>query len=349
MQSYNQLIVDLNQIEKNLEKYKDIALMPMLKSNGYGVGMVKLARFFERKRVAYIGVSHLQEAIALREAGIGLPILTLSFLPGEAATLVYHKITPVIDTMEKIERLERACSSQIPYPVHLDIDTGFHRFGASYEEAPLLLNRLKSSKWLKLEGTMTHFAAGSKQEHIEFTKKQITAFTPFTKLAKWTHTAPCLLPLPFCNLLRMGYNYLLPHPAVALYATVMCVKTVPAGDSIGYDCFYQVRKENMKMAVISLGYHDGWHLSYREKAHVILHGKKAPMIGKICMDFQMIDITDIPETKVGDKVEIFGPHLPLPELAQMLELNPRQLLAPLSPRVSRTYIYEELPKTVSPI
>ncbi|MCH9609073.1 MAG: Alanine racemase 1 [Chlamydiales bacterium] len=347
MPSYNQLVVDLNAVEKNMDSFTDHSIMPMLKANAYGMGALELARFLEQKEPPFFGVSHLHEAITLREAGIFLPIFSLSFLPEEAPLLVKHQIIPAVDCIEKLRALESA--AQKPYPVHLHVDTGFHRFGAPYEEAPLLLKWIESSPKLHLEGTMTHFSASSRPSHQAFSKEQIVRFKPFINQAKWTHTGLCQLPLPFCNILRIGFHLFTPHPAITLTSTIMQIKTVKRGESVGYDRRFRVKKKEMKIGIISFGYHDGWHLSYSEKGSVALYGKKAPMVGRICMDFQMIDITEIPEAKVGDQVELLGPNMRLEEVAKTFDINPRQLLSSISSRTTRKYIHEELSRTVCAI
>lgn len=335
------MTIDLEGIEKNIEAFNEIALMPMvIKGGGHGTDPLELARFFEQRNVPFLGVSHVSEAIALREGGIQAPIFVLAFLPQEAQTLVDYKLTPAVDTPEKVEAIRRAAKG--PYPVHLNIDTGLHRFGVLVEEAPLLLKQIEQK--LELEGVMTHFVSSEDALMDEFSRKQIELFYPFANKARWTHAASSYaqmrFSLPFCNLARIGLFCLLPHPAISLTATVMGIKQVKQGESIGYGRHFRAIRD-MTIAIISIGYHDGWHISYSEKGSVFIRGKSARMIGKICMDFQMVDISDIEGVKVGDPVELIGPNLPLERVAKSFEINPRQLLASLGSRIQRKFIYAQ--------
>ena len=325
------MTIDLAAIRKNIAPLGPI--IPMIKGNGHGTSMVELGRFFENEPCPFLGVSHLSEAIELRDAGITKNILLLSFLPCDAEIVIHYNITPVVDTLDKVIAIEHVKKS---HPMHLHIETGMNRFGCSRDEAPLLAHRISN-----LDGIMTHF---STPEDRVFTQKQIDTFAPFANRAAWTHAASSNIlgnyDLSFCNLSRIGLRLFYPNPVITLHAKLLSVKTVKQGESVGYGRHYIAQKAKERVGVISIGYHDGWHLAYSEKGTVWLHGKFAPMIGKICMDFQMIDLTDIPEARVGDDIELIGPHLPLDHVAKTFEMNPRHLLASLGNRIERRFIRE---------
>lgn len=323
--------IDLTAIKRNIASLGPI--IPMIKGNGHGTSLIELGRFFENEQCPFLGVSHLSEAIDLREAGIKKDIFLLSFLPCDAETVIHYNITPVVDTLDKVIAIEHVKKD---HPMHLHVETGMNRFGCPIGEAPLLMHRIHN-----LNGIMTHF---STPEDREFTQRQIDAFAPFAQKAPWTHAASSSIlgnyKLPFCNLSRVGLNLFLPHPVITLHATLMAIRSVKKGESVGYGRRYSATRDQEKIGVISFGYHDGWHLPYSEMGSVWLHGKFAPMVGKICMDFQMIDLTHIPQARVGDHVELIGPNLPFEHVAKTFEINPRHLLASLGSRIERRFIYE---------
>ncbi len=341
MSSYNTLTINLAAIEQNIGSLGPI--IPMVKGNAHGTDPIILSSFLQtQENVRFLGVAHLQEAIHLRNAGIEIPILLLSFLPHEAALIAKYNITPVVDTIEKVMALENAGVEA----VHLHLDTGMHRFGVSLQEAPLLLHRIRNSN-LELEGVMTHFA--SSELHPEFTREQTELFERFVTTLqpkpRWIHAASSFalkrFSLPFCNLSRIGLSLFTPTPVLELTSTLIGIKSLSKGDSVGYNRQF-IAKDDMRIAIVPIGYHDGWHLSYSEKAYVLIHGKKAPMIGRICMDFMMVDITHIPEAKIADSLLLFGKELPFEQLAQTFDTNPRQLICSLGPRIERKFTHAKL-------
>jgi len=352
MPAYTELILDTQAFYQNFKLLDAMPVMPMIKANGYGVGALELACLFTSFGAPYLGVSYLHEAISLRQAGICLPILALSFLPHEAHLAVTHRITVAVDTLEKVMALNQA--AQQPHPVHLKINSGLNRFGVATDRASLLLHAIQHAQHLFLEGIMTHLMGAKDPSLDAVTTKQLSVFDDFVKRLphppQWIHANASSSYNKFhssvSNLARIGFGLFSPHSPVTLRTRVMGLQEVQPGEGVGY-CSLPLQ-EPRKIAVLGLGYHDGWHPSYGPNTCVWIHGHYAPVIGQICMDFMMVDITDcVHPIKVGDWCEILGPHRSLESTACSLEINPRVLLTHLSSRIQRVWVHQEcLQKTL---
>ncbi|MBS0623977.1 MAG: alanine racemase [Verrucomicrobia bacterium] len=342
MPAYSELLIDPNALYQNFKLFDRVPAMPMLKANGYGVGAVQLAHFFSRLNVPYLGVSYLQEAIALRQAGLDLPILVLSFLPHEAKQVIDYQLTASVDTIEKIRALDHAATSS--YPVHIKINSGLNRFGATVEEAPALIHALKKSRHLFIEGIMTHLMGAKDPSKDTLTHQQLSSFEKFVaqlpERPKWIHanasTSYHKFPSLACNMARIGFGLFVPHLALTLRTRVLATRYVEKGEAVSY-CGNPLN-EHKKIAVLGIGYHDGWHCSYGPSLHVMLNQQPAPVLGQICMDFMMVDITHHSKVCVGDWAEIFGPQQPLEQLGCALNTNPRLILASLGERIDRIWL-----------
>ncbi|MFZ0566099.1 MAG: alanine racemase [Chlamydiales bacterium] len=342
MPSCSQLFIDLNQIHQNLNaiEKKKVQVMPMVKANGYGTDALLLSRFLQSCHVPFVGVSHVEEGVYLRKEGISLPIFVINAPPFEAEKVVRYRLEAAISSFEEAKALNRA-AKQAPINVHLFINTGMNRFGASCEKALSLAQYIQSARSLKMEGVMTHLATTDSSAF-----KQIARFKNvidhLSSLPRWIHVAKSgtvdFNP-PFCNLARIGLGLF--DKALCLHSHLVTITSGKKGERVGYDGTFLIEKKEAKIGVVPLGYHDGIHRHYAGKGYVLIHGKKAPMIGQICMDFMMVDLTQIPEARVGDLVVFFDSTHSVQRFAEWGNTNVREVIACLGPRIQRIFIKTE--------
>lgn len=357
MQS-SRLVIDLPTIKSNLEKFinKSQSVMVMVKANGYGTDKIDLANFIQRLNhpaIPFLGVSHVSEGIHLREAGIKLPIFVISMAPWEAEYTAAYALTPAINTGEELEVLNRQCQKQQKkIAIHLHLDTGMNRSGSSPLEAKKLYKELTQSSHLIFEGLWTHFAAAESVDFDRFTYEQIKKFKDFLDFLpqkpKWIHAANSAgavrFHLPFCNLSRIGLGYFGLGPnlpdiknALSLKTKLAAIKYVSKDECVGYYCLHRVEKDRTPIGIIPFGYGDGLPRSISKKSHVLICGKKAPIIGIICMDFTMVDLTQIPEAVIGDEVILFDESLSPETVASWAGTDVREILVRLSKRIERQW------------
>jgi len=360
MQSSSRLTVDITVIHNNLKKLVTAfdQVMVMVKANAYGTDPVLLYKYLHLdkwKNIPFIGVSHVWEGICLREAGITTPIFVISAPPYEAETVVIHQLTAAVSTLEEVEALNAAGKKHAKMlPVHLHLNTGMNRFGTTFNEGKILYDAIQKATHLHLEGIMTHFAAADLPSFDAFTLSQIEQFKAFLDslptLPRWIHAAnsggAVRFPLPFCNLVRiglglMGYGVCLEgvEPALRLSTKLASICEREKGESVSYNRSYTLTQGKEKIGVIPVGYHDGFHRSLSGKGYVLIREKKAPMIGLVCMDFMMINLTHIPEAQVGDEVTLFGKDLSPEKISQWGNTDVRELLVSLPDRVQRHWIH----------
>lgn len=356
------LTVDLKALEENLLFFnrKVGSVMPMVKANSYGTGGVKLSRFLEKKDdLPYVGVSHVNEGVALRKAGITLPIFVISAPPFEAAKTARYSLSPAVSSLEELEALERAADLEgTQLGIHVHVNTGMNRFGTSPDQALELITKMRKMPHLYLEGVMTHFAGADSLLYDPFSRSQIDLFERFVKALdsppRWIHaanTAGALrFDLPFCNLARIGAGLFgvgavssSLKPALTLETHLVSIAFCPKGESIGYNRAYFLDKDAL-IGVIPFGYYDGCHRSFAQKGYVHVLGKKAPFVGHICMDFTMIDLTEIPGAAVGTPVTLFDASLRPETVASWGSTDVRELLTGLGPRVRRIFKYPSTPR-----
>ncbi len=353
MPSSSVLKVDLDAIEQNVKLFAEKgAVMAMIKANGNGTDAIRLAPYLKKFGVYYLGVAHVHEGVALRKAGIEMPIFVLSAPPYEADLVARYGLEPAVSTLEEVVALNKVATEVIP--VHLNINTGLNRFGAEPEEVAFLVDTIQQAPHLRLEGLMTHFAAADRAELDPFTEKQIARFKTcidaIQKAPRWIHAANSAgalrCALPFCNLSRIGlglFGYGASHPfrpALSFESHLCAIRYPKKGETIGYQCSYTVPIETMRLGVIPVGYYDGVHRHYKEKGYVLVHGKKAPRVGVICMDFMFVDLTTIPEAKVGDRAILFGSNLSPETVAQWGHTDVREVLTSIGPRTERLFIFK---------
>jgi alanine racemase len=371
----NQVIINLAAIESNIEQIRlqasqNVRIMVMVKALAYGTDDIRIAKFLKSCQVDILGVSYVDEGVSMRRAGVVQNIFVLNAAEYEAAKAVKWNLEIAVSDAQLIEVLQmHAKNAGKKMKVHLHINTGMNRFGCHPKEALFLAKKIQSSSHLLLEGVMTHFASADEPLHDSFTLQQSALFDDTISAIEqanipiaWRHacnsSAAIRFGFPQYNMIRIGLaayglhaspfsHSMMPlRPAISLVSRIVGINSCSSGDTISYGRTYRVEKERAKVAVLPIGYYDGLHRNYSGKGFVMIHGKKAPMCGKICMDYMMCDISDIPEAKVGDQAVLFGEgddgyYLPPEELAERGGSIVHELLTCLGPRIRRCFIYDE--------
>lgn len=331
----------------------------MVKASAYGTDALRLSSFYSSCGIDIVGVSHLDEAINLRKNGITFPLFVIHAFENEAEEIVNHDLEVGLSDMGLFSSLvKQSAKEKKQVRVHLHVDTGMKRFGCLPEEALLLAKKIKDSKNLFLEGVMTHFVASETEKFDPFSNKQLKVFAKTVDELKnehmsprWIHTqnsgGALRFKVPSCNMVRVGVaplGYLFPplQPSLTVESTIIGINECKKNESVGYNKSYIAKRDKEKIAILPIGYHDGLHLNFSGKGYSLIHGKKAPFVGKICMDFMMVNITDIPEAKIGDRVLIFGKDekghsLPLETFASFAKTNIREVISTLGPRIERIF------------
>lgn len=347
-------------------------IMVMVKALAYGTDDVRLAKFLDTCQIDILGVSYVEEAISLRRAGVSQSLFVLHATFYEAKKVVDWGLEVGVSERRSIEAFgEEAARQQKMIPLHLHLDSGMGRFGCQPEDVLELARLIHAHPFLRLEGFMTHFACADDPSQDSFTNKQVALFEKALDLIekegirpKWVHAANSAGVLRFslsrCNMSRIGLALFGLYPseatrdkgkeelrlALSLLSRIVGINHCKVGANVSYGRTYTVQREEQKIAILPIGYFDGLHRKYSGQGEVIIRGKKAPMVGTICMDFMMVDVTDIPDASVGDLALIFGEdgygHYLSPEaLASSGGSIIHELMTCLGPRVQRLFVYEE--------
>jgi alanine racemase len=323
--------VSLENIAGNFNALKDFVgpktdILAVVKADAYGHGVRRVACTLEKLRVRFFGVATVEEGIELRQAGITKDVLILgSIYPFDNfREVVHYGLTPTVASVSGIEALEKcAAAAGKRVPFHLKVDTGMGRIGLNPSTALSVYRRMKTFKNIYMEGIYTHLAAG--EARTEFTDMQFAKFKSLCDKVnvKFRHIAASASILKYknknkyFNLVRPGLLIygLLPFsgsdkivptlPALSLKTRIVFIKRVPRNTSISYGRTFITRKES-RIATVPLGYADGMLRYNSNNATVLVKGRRAPVVGRVCMDMTMIDVTGIKGVSVGDEVVIIG-------------------------------------------
>ncbi|HRD55084.1 MAG TPA: alanine racemase [Parachlamydiaceae bacterium] len=373
--SSSQCTINLAAVQANLTAIRatlkaNTRIMVMVKALGYGTSDVRMAKFLHDFGVDALGVSYVDEGVSLKKASVLQDIFVLNAAPYEIPKVIEWDLQVGVSDKNFIENLQlSASSSNKKIKVHLHVNTGMNRFGCLLEEALPLALLIHQSSHLVLEGIMTHFAAADDKKEDAFTKMQADLFLKVIREIelkgieiplKHACNSSALLRFSFpeFNMVRIGLAVYGLYPsketenslglrlAISLTSKIVGINLCKKGDTISYGRSYKVDADHKRIAVLPIGYFDGLHRNYSGKADVMVLGKKAAMVGKICMDYMMIDISDVPDAKVGDKVLIFGEdeygHYISPEdFATNGDSIIYELITCLGPRIQRIFIFEE--------
>ena len=357
------LDVNLEAIAENLHFYRsfmkpETKLTCMVKASAYGAGSVEIAKTLQERGVDYLAVAVADEGAELRRAGITAGIIVMNPEMSAFGTLFEYELEPEIYSFNLLDALIRAARRQgiTDFPVHLKLDTGMHRLGFNPKtDIPVLIDRLSHQRALIPRSVFSHFVGADSDGFDDFSEKQFKLFDEASRTLQAAFPHKILrhicnsagierFPERHLDMVRLGLglygidpidNRVL-HNVATLRTTILQIRDVPAGDSIGYSR-KTVLDRPSRIAAIPIGYADGLnrHLGNRH-GYCLVNGQKADYVGNICMDVCMIDVTDIP-CREGDSVEIFGDALPVTVLSDLLGTIPYEVLTSVSNRVKRVY------------
>lgn len=328
---------------------KNGQLMPMIKSDGYGVGALTLHTILSGLGISRYALATVHEALQLRETDVNDTLFVTACSPDEVRLAVSLNVELGVGQASMLWHLARVAKElQTQVAVHIHVNTGMNRFGCRPEEVTTLaLAAQELAPWVEIVGIMTHLACADEPEEDRFSEEQLRLFQQAVKqlpAVRWRHVANSAtlmrFQLPECNLARPGLAILGYHPsaatrhvplkpAVTAKSTIMHINEIPAGESVSYLRRYRAHRDLERVAVIPFGYADGWQRHFSGKGAFKVRGKPAPLIGNVCMNHQMLDVTEIPDAQVGDEVTLFGPDWSLEELCDEIGSIPHELLASL--------------------
>jgi alanine racemase len=359
------LEINLSSITHNLHQYRQLLkpttkLMVMVKAFGYGSGDAEVARLLQFNKVDYLTVAYTDEGVALRKAGIHLPIMVMNPEINGFEALESYNLEPELYSFEILQSFEKYCRQQgiSQYPIHIKLDTGMHRLGFESFDADALGTWLVEQQTLVVKSMFTHLVAAENPAQDSFTTQQATTFSNvcasierkigYSFIKHAANTAGILRhPNYHFDMVRLGIGLYglegggLPIiPATTLKTTIAQTRAVKAGDTVGYGRKGKIDRDSI-IATVRIGYADGYRRQMGNGiGAMFVNGKMAPVVGNVCMDMTMIDITDIPGTKAGDVVEIFGPHVSVQQLAQKCGTISYELLTGVGQRVKRVYVQD---------
>ena len=360
------LEVNLNAMVHNLNYFRsllkpDVRTMVMVKAFAYGSGSHEIASLLQFHGVDYLGVAFADEGIALREAGITVPIIVLNPSYGSYEIMIEYNLEPEIFNLSSLEAFAAAAAKMgvESYPMHVKIDTGMHRLGFEPNEIDALVGKLTKLSSVKVKSIFSHLVGTDEPEHDEFTKLQIERFLEaYTKIAEAIGYKPLKHILNSAGIERFASSQFdMVRLGIGLYGVsavhrdkiqnVSTLKTFVAqlrelepGETIGYSRKGKVNR-NSKIATIPIGYADGLNRRLSNgTGFFMVNGTPAPIIGNVSMDTCMIDVTDIKNVSEGDDVIVFGEKPTIAELAEKLDTIPYEILTSISRRVKRVYIQE---------
>jgi alanine racemase len=328
-------------------------LMGVVKANAYGHGAVWTARILEREGAAYLAVATLDEAVQLREAGLALPILIFGVTPHEfTAELLHYNITQTVADFDAAKAYSDAAASLgKTLKCHIKLDTGMARLG--FSDVSDICGAL-SLPALDFEGVFTHFAVSDTADGGEFTRRQFGAFRDLLRRAETlsgkafrlrhcaNSGATLNYPETYMDMARPGillYGYPDLTPVMEVKSRVVSVRRLPTGETVSYGRKFTAGRDTL-VAVLPVGYADGLRRTLSGGFEVLLNGRRAPQIGTICMDMCMVDVTNVPNIRVGDTATVFGraPAMTARELADLSGTIPYEVLCAVSARVPRVYV-----------
>ncbi len=363
----SELIINLAAISENIQRIRShlpagTRIMAVLKGGTYGIGRpVEMANRLRECGVDIFGFAFVDEAAELRDAGIQEDLFVLMPRPDEASKARGLDLQVAASDMRTLKAYEKSG----PVKIHLNINTGMNRLGCLPHEAPLLAEYIQASPNLKLEGVMSHLAGSEDPAHDAFTLQQIQVMIAMISSLKeagvtfpWTHISnsagAARFARPEFNMVRIGLimygihlsrqmRQILPlKPALTLKSRIAAINRLNKNDSVSYGRTYKAPKDNTLVAVVPLGYFDGLHRCYSNRAEVLVKGRKAKIVGAVCMDFMMIDVTGISEVCVDDVVTIFGidecgNEQTAEEFAASGGTIAHELITCMGPRIKRTF------------
>jgi alanine racemase len=365
------LEINLNAVIHNLNLFRSrlkptTKLMVMVKAFSYGSGSFEIANVMQFHRVDYLAVAYADEGVELRKAGITLPIMVMNPEEQSFDAMISYKLEPDIYSFRILNHFTEALkrrsvdSSNTKFAVHIEVDTGMHRLGFDKDELNELIMRLKNNKYIKIASIFSHLVASDEANQDAYTKSQVDTFTEIATTLQSHFNYPILrhilnssgilrFPEAQLDMVRLGIGLhgiaSTPHEqrqlqmVASLKTTISQIKHVKAGDTIGYSR-KGVAQKDMVIGTVGIGYADGLNRKLSNGVgKMLVLGNEVPIVGSICMDMTMIDITGL-QAKEGTEVIVFGQDYSIIDIASALDTIPYEVLTGVSERVKRVYFHE---------
>ena len=360
------LEINLNAIRHNLNFYKsytgNLKIMAMVKAFSYGTGSFEIANILQHAKVSYLAVAYSDEGIDLRKAGIKLPIMVMNTEEAGFNNLIKYQLEPELYSFKILESFIKflKINDLHFYPVHLKFDTGMHRLGFEIADIHKLVEIIKENDEIKVVSVFSHLAASDDPSEDNLTKKQSETFKDICCLLeegigynfiKHISNSSAIVhhPLLSMDMVRLGIGLygIDSDPVIqekllnvsTLKTTISQIRFVKKGDSVGYGG-KNILDDDKMIATVRIGYADGYHRSLGNgKGKMLVKGKPAPVVGNVCMDMTMIDVTNL-NAKEGEEIIVFGKDMPVSVLANNSQTIPYEILTGISQRVKRVYFDE---------
>ena len=377
LNAYAHNITELKRITRNGAR-----LMAVVKANGYGHGAIEVARKALENGAQYLGVARINEAVQLRTAGLDAPILIFGYTPPDLAeTLIRYDLTQTVYSIAAANTLSGIAGRQgKKIKVHIKVDSGMGRLGLLLKEPTagnpgdrpatdpvqqaLAISRLSG---LTVEGTLTHFATADSTDK-SYANRQLEKFLDFVDRLRREGLEPPIkhaansgalidLPESHLDMVRPGIatyglypsgevnkNKVDLKPVMTLKSRIIHLKKVPAGFNISYGITYQTNKSTT-IATVPIGYADGFNRLLSNRGHMLVHGQRVPIVGRVCMDLTMLDVGNVPDVAIEDDVVVFGQHqnesVTADEMASTLNTINYEIVSTITARVPRIYVKQD--------
>ncbi len=355
--------IDIERMINNLNFFKSLLdpqakLMVMVKALAYGSGSNVIASLLQYHKVDYLGVAYTDEGVDLRKNNVRVPIMVMNPVEDGFASLFEFDLEPEVYSLSLLKSLIQFLDGR-EMGIHLKIDTGMNRLGIVRGEIAAVIDLLSTNKNLRVLSIFSHLAGSDDPRHDEFTKRQ---YELFSRCASKIEEALSIRPLRHIlnssgilrfpelqlDMVRLGIGLygIDPSgqlqdklsPVVTLKTVISQIKIVEPGESIGYGRKGAVN-ERMRIATIAIGYADGFSRGFSQgKGIVVIRGRKVPVVGNVCMDMTMVDITRVENAAEGDEVIIFGDAMPIQSVAQRINTIPYEILTNTGERVKRIFL-----------
>lgn len=360
--------VNLTAMVHNLKAYQQFLspstrLMAMVKAFSYGSGTAEVARILQFHKVDYLAVAYADEGVELRKAGISLPIMVMNVDEAGFDAIIQYNLEPEIYSFGIYTSFHQFLDKQAiqQYPVHIKFNTGMNRLGFEISDTAELVRMIHRHGTMAVKSLLSHLAASENSSMDEFTRKQVNRFEEavvvmqnilgYSFIKHIANSAGIFRhPEYQFDMVRLGIGLygvdsvneqqLLLQTVITLKSTIAQIREVAKDETVGYNRKGILRR-NSRIATIRIGYADGYSRSLGNgNGYMWLKGKRAPVIGNVCMDMTMIDVTDIPGAMEGDEVEVFGKQVPVQELAAATGTIAYEIMTGISQRVKRIYVEE---------
>lgn len=358
-----ELSINLSALVRNVQKHQSILqpstkMMVVLKAFGYGTGSAEIAKLLAHQQVHYLAVAYVDEGIELRKAGISLPIMVMNAEESAWDALIQYQLEPEIYSLYFLHRFLHFLQKQglEDFPVHLKINSGMNRLGFNPEELPALCSILKNTHQIRIQTVFSHFIASENPAARVVTEHQLQMFTtcckqlagalPYPFIRHIANSAAIQMhPASQLDMVRLGmgmyggnqHNTLALEPVARLTSTIAQIRKVGAGETVGYG-LDAVMKKDTTLAIVNIGYADGYPRSLgMGNGEMWVGNQRAKLVGHVCMDMAMIDVSGIPDLFPGATVEVFGPNIPIAELASRAGTIPYEIMTGISQRVKRVF------------